>query len=398
MLLTLLRGAAAMTRSTMVEAGPGGPGSLRDQRSSVAPPHRGPPGRRIRADLPPRVEDRARHGVRQPFGAIDPGRRSDPEHAPEQAGAGRRGVRRKRIGPVSDDMVRALPDTRRRARSRSPLRASLRAMGRDRIAPRPWGRGEFTEQETGGLRGSPPRPAGPGPGRPRSCGARGEPRTRPSLLVDRPGHPRAAGRTRVGGEGHRPARRRSPEGVLREQGLLQPQPPVHEELRRGVAGPGYRARAPCTDHVVAQPGLAREGQGPGAEALVRPQDGRARLEPERARDPHRARALRRPGRGEHELLYHAPGSAVGPCPGDPEGPLRARLPRPHRRRRGARDRTRARSAHPRLPARARPRVRVRRKPGPAPRGGRGIPDRPPPLSPEAPLLRRHRAEGRAVPA
>jgi hypothetical protein len=111
--------------------------------------------------------------------------------------------------------------------------------------------------------------------------------------------------------------------------------------------------------------LLEKVKRPREAALVRAEDGRERVEPELARDPRRARALRGSGRSPDELRDHAPGPAVRPLAREAlKDPLQARLPRHCRRRRGARDRTRARSAHPRLPARARPRVRVRREPGP----------------------------------
>ena len=166
-------------------------------------------------------------------------------------------------------------------------------MGVDRIGPRRSGHGGFTQQETRGLRRPPSRPEGPGACCPRSGSARREPRARPPLLVDRTGHPREAGPARVGGEGDRPARHRPPEGVPRQQGVLRPQPQVHEELRAGLAGPGSCATGRCTNPVGPQRPPPREGRRAREAALVRPEDGRERLEPERTRDPHRARALAR---------------------------------------------------------------------------------------------------------
>ena len=75
----------------------------------------------------------------------------------------------------------------------------------------------------------------------------GQPGARPPLLADRPRHPRPAEGAWLGGQGHRPARRRPPARVPGHGGLLAAEPEIHAGFRPGLAGRANCATACCTN-------------------------------------------------------------------------------------------------------------------------------------------------------
>lgn len=185
------------------------------------------------------------------------------------------------------------------------------------------------------------------PHRPGAGPARREPRADPALLGHRPrsGGPAAARGVGLGGDRAalaRPARR-----LPRRAGILSAEPVadaralplLHARGRAAPAAPGGRRRNSATgcgrNTVGAQHRADREVTQPAGAPLVRPEDRRARVEPERSPPPDRDAAARPQRARGHQLRPRPPRGTDGPRAGAAQGPVPLRVPAARPRAAGA---------------------------------------------------------------
>ena len=191
--------------------------------------------------------------------------------------------------------------------------------------------------------------------------------------------------------------RGSARGLPRHAGVLAAQPQVHASVCGGLARCRNCAAGRCTIALAPEHACCSiVSTTPRRASGTREQGTRARLVARHPQPPDRQPRARAARQGDQQLRDHPAAGRLRHGRAGLQGSLPVRLPRHRRSAPRARGRAGARRSHPAVPARARHRLRVRRPPGPA-RGRRpGLLPRPPLLSPEASLLRRHRAEGRPV--
>lgn len=165
----------------------------------------------------------------------------------------------------------------------------------------------------------------PDPCRPVTGHFRRQPGNAAGLLEHRQGTVRPGIRRGMGQQGRHPALGRCALGIPRSQGLLAPQPALHEVLRPGVARLSDVATACCNIAVGAQRRPARQ-TGPGGEpSLVRGTGFGRGLVPQRPGIADRQQGPRSLRQGRHQLQGHLAPARFGSCRAGLQGPLCLRL-------------------------------------------------------------------------